>query len=165
MEHYFDNNINSTSSQGFELNYMSQEDFSNGTFSAEYTNNLKHCHENCPFNDCYFESTYTTTLGIEYEDTSAYITLPDKPSFSIKYKVYVLFVDTITSICSALGLWFRFSIYGMNILNFRDIKLDYTHLKAEIQILKTKNIDMIRIIHAIRREPMRYRNCNNRDRS
>lgn len=47
--------------------------------------------------------------------------LPDKPSFEITNTEKVPFVDTIGAICPSLGLWFGFSIHGVEMSNLSEL--------------------------------------------
>ena len=105
VNHYF---------KGKDLSLLSLNDFDQENFSSIYRSIFNECHQLCPSNDCTFMSTYTSTTGYDYTHSGIWIMLPDRPSFTINFREKVLFVDTVTFICSTLGIWFGFSFYAIN---------------------------------------------------
>lgn len=107
---------------GINLRMFTNEDFCKKSISAAYADILRECYNACPENDCQYVSTYTTTIGIQFEHSGIYVMLPDRPSFIIEYGKKVTFLDTFNFICGCVGVWFGFSFFDLNPFRMKAMK-------------------------------------------
>ena len=105
-KHYF--------APGVNLTMLTSDDYSNTSFAEKYSKIMAQCKEACPDNDCAYVATSTTTAAIKFQDLGFSIALPNQASFTIHYEIKIIFLDTLNFIGSSLGLWFGFSIFGIN---------------------------------------------------